>query len=430
MPEGPGERASSPPPAGGAFAGSTLSALVLFHAFLHIVREHERARLEPFDGASVLSSPKLRVLQVIPNLGIGGAERMLVHLTAGLRARGHELSVVSLFSNGHSELDQALARSGVEVHYLGKHLGLDVHMYPRLRRLVASLRPHIVHTHRYVLRYVLPASVGTGARVVHTLHNMASREVDLPGKVVHWMAFHSGVGMVAIGDSVARSARALYLRPPDAIIRHGIPTQAYRLPESDREAARASLGLTSGVVFLSAARLTAQKNIGGLLQAFAEVLRRGVSSDLLVAGEGEEAPRLARLADELGISPHVRFLGVRTDMPQLLAASDVFVLASSWEGTPLALMEAQAAGKPIIATAVGGVAELVVDGIHGVLVPPADTAALSDAMLRLARDARLRRCIGERAAAEAPARFDLSLMAEQYERLYVSKLRAGRHLLW
>jgi glycosyltransferase involved in cell wall biosynthesis len=141
-----------------------------------------------------------------------------------------------------------------------------------------------------------------------------------------------------------------------------------------------------------------------------------------MAGEGSLAEAARRRAERLGVAGRVRFLGVRADVAELLSACDIFALASDWEGSPLAVMEAMAAGLPVVATAVGGVPELVEDGVTGILAPRGDLQALGSALETLAGNPRLRREMGD-AARERAKRFEVSAMVEGYAALFQEMVR-------
>ncbi len=145
--------------------------------------------------------------------------------------------------------------------------------------------------------------------------------------------------------------------------------------------------------------------------------------ELWLVGDGPLRPVVEKTVVEMGLEGRVLFLGVRNDVPKLLAASDVLVLSSEYEGVPLTVLEAMAAGKPVIATAVGGVPELVEDGVTGILVPPRNPEALAQGILRLAKDADLRQRMGKAAQQWALERFDIARTAREYEALYLRLLR-------
>jgi glycosyltransferase involved in cell wall biosynthesis len=144
-----------------------------------------------------------------------------------------------------------------------------------------------------------------------------------------------------------------------------------------------------------------------------------------MVGEGSLREQLTAYIREHGLEPRIHLLGRRSEVPECLAASDVFVLSSNWEGNPLAVMEAMAAGLPVVGTAVGGVPELVESGQQGILVPPGDCAAFTDAMRILMNDPQKRTAMANAARARATAAFNLERMAQGYETIYRTALAAS-----
>jgi glycosyltransferase involved in cell wall biosynthesis len=362
---------------------------------------------------------RLRVLQAIPTLTVGGAERMMANLACHLRRRGHEVEVVSMYDPLGTWIERDLQAEGVPLHFLGKRPGIDLRMIPRIARIVASFRPDVVHSHMYVLKYALPAfAARPSCRFVHTVHTLAEQEAGWSSRVVNSVAFRTCVAPVAIGDAVARTVRRVYGIGPRRTIANGIPVGAYDAPPGAREAVRAELAIPADApVFVTVAQFVAAKNHAGLIAAFGAESLRAVGAHLLLAGDGALRADAERQVDALGLRGRVHFLGVRSDVPRVLAAGDAFVLASRREGNPLSVMEAMAAGKPVVAPAVGCVPELVADGA-GELVPPDDPRALVAAMVRLVEDPARARDEGLAAARRARERFGEDAMVAAYEQLY------------
>lgn len=361
---------------------------------------------------------KIRVLEILATLRRAGAERVAVSLACGLDRARFETGVASLYPAYANGFEPILADAGVPVWHLGKRRGLDPRMWSRLARLVRDFRPHLIHTHSYVLRYALPARAltRTGA-LVHTVHNLADKEVDALGRAIHRMAFRCGAVPVAISAELARSFRAVYGFPPAAVIPNGICTRPAPDPAA-RETWRHDHGFCpADVLLVSLARLEPQKNPLGLIEAFAHALPAHTGLHLAMAGEGSLLESCRALAERLGVARRVHFLGLCRDAAALLAAGDMFVLSSAWEGVPLALMEAMAAGLPVVATAVGGVPELVEEGVTGALAPAGDTAALAAAIASLACDPARRFAMGRAAAARA-VQFDVRDMVGSYAALF------------
>lgn len=361
---------------------------------------------------------KIRVLEVLATLKRAGAERMAVSLARRLDPSRFETAVVSLFDAFPGGFEPDLASAGIAVNHLGKRPRLDLRMIPRLRRVFKDLRPDIIHTHSYVLRYTLPAALGLPAKaMVHTVHNLAERESDFTGKLIHRLAFGRRVAAVAVGEVVACSYRELYGAEPAAMIRNGIDTAAFQQPGL-RQLWRSTHGFVEGdLLVVSAARLDPQKNPLGLIAAFARAFADHSHSHLLLAGDGSLRAECEKQASELRLAERIHLLGATPDIASVLAAADVFALASHWEGTPLAVIEAMAAGLPVVATAAGGVPELVVDGLTALLAPVGDMDTFSNQLARLGRDARLRELMGQ-AGRLRSAEFGVDAMASAYASLF------------
>ncbi len=359
----------------------------------------------------------MRVLQVIPSLGLGGAERMVKNLAIRLHASGHRVVVVSLYGPLGSSVEADLRAAGVEGHFLGKKRGLDLRMVPRISRIASGFRPDVVHTHMYALKYALPSVAWRRCGVVHTIHTMAEKEVDRASRILQRVAFRALVSPVAIGDAVAESVRRVYGVVAPRTIPNGIPVSEYVPSAFARAEVRASLGIPGEApVVVTVAAFRPEKNHRNLISAFASAQLREIGAHLMLVGDGELRATAERQAENLGLRDRVHFLGVRSDVPRLLAAGDVFALSSRYEGNPLSVMEAMAAARPVVATAVGCIPSLVGDA--GLLVSPDDVNALAQALFALAGDAARSRRLGDAAARIAQQRFGDDAMAHAYEKLY------------
>jgi glycosyltransferase involved in cell wall biosynthesis len=296
-------------------------------------------------------------------------------------------------------------------------------MIPRLTRALAAAKPDVLHTHVHVLPYALPyvwyASRSSNRPIMlHTVHSLAEFEVEPRLRWVQKAAFRCGVVPVAVAQEVAVSLERIYgIRNP-RVVANCLPVKRYRTPNIAPFEWRSREGFSgSDFLFVCVAGLRPEKNHRLLIEAFARVATGREDVHLVLAGGGDRS-HLQAYAEQLGVGPKVRFLGVRTDIPDVLAASDAFVLASKYEGNPLCIMEAMAAGLPVVAPSVGGIPELVSSGVEGILVPPGDADALSAAMQTILENANLRSAMGRASGRRASETFDIQNMIRGYESLY------------
>lgn len=366
----------------------------------------------------------LRVLHILPSLRPDGGERIAVYVASRIDRRRFEPAVVSVNAPVGSDLETALAEAGVRVWYLGKGAGFDWRIYSKMQQVFREFQPDIVHTHMQVLRYAFPSMLIHKPRLMlHSVQNVADRELEWRGRMLQRVGYRFGIKPIAVAREVAKSVERIYNIRNCEVIWNCVPTDHYGSPQIGREEWRAQQGFApDDVLFVCVARFFPQKNHPLLLEAFA----RGPAGDprarLLLVGAGPLLPQAQAEAKRLGIMEKVHFLGLRSDIPDLLAATDTFVLSSDWEGAPVALIEAMAAGLPVIATAVGGVAESFQNHKEGILLQPGDAAGIAQAMTMLLHNGELRRSMGAAAAVRAREQSDIGKMVRAYEDLYARAL--------
>jgi glycosyltransferase involved in cell wall biosynthesis len=363
---------------------------------------------------------KIKVAHILPMLSPGGAERVAVHIARGLDRQRYEPTVISYTGRLGCELDRLLDEAGVEVRYLGKHPGFDYRMYYRLPPVLQECQPDIVHTHLHVLRYALPFFLWhKNIPLLHTVHNLAEREIERGMRWTQSCALKRRVIPVAVATEVALSMERLYGMQHCRVISNGIPTQSYANPQTPRREWRAKHSFAEDqILFVCVARFMPQKNHELLLNAFAQGPAADPSAHLVLVGDGVLREKLQQQTKHLGIAHQVHFLGLRSDIPDVLGASDVFVLSSDWEGNPLSVMEAMASGLPIVSTAAGGVPDMFEHGTHGFVAPVGDAPALSDGMNALLHDKEARRSMGASAGRRAKEKYDVATMVRAYEEIY------------
>jgi glycosyltransferase involved in cell wall biosynthesis len=370
-----------------------------------------------------LPEGKHLVFQIIASLVPAGAERLVAHLLEYIDREQFSPVCICLGDPVGSHLEARVQQLGIPLYFLGKGDKMSLAVLRKLDALFRQYRPVVVHTHLLALNYAYPLMIRyrTPARV-YTVHNLAEKDIGLrTAPMVRALAFRyriGGVVPVAIAEEVRASIQQLYGYPDPPLIPNGIPTDEYA-PDSDKRTWwRQAHGIEPrATVVTHIGRFAVQKNHALLVEAFAQV-HSDAPLYLLLVGAGELEDAVREQVAGLGLQGRVRFLGIRADVADILRASDVFVLSSRWEGNPMSVMEAMAAGLPVVSTAVGGVPELVREGETGLLVPSEDAGALAQALQALVDDPAHRQAMGAAARRHAVARFDIRHTVRRYEQLY------------
>jgi glycosyltransferase involved in cell wall biosynthesis len=340
----------------------------------------------------------VRVLHVITSLGIGGAERLVLAAARGLPRDRFEQAICCLEERGARAREAEAA--GVPVYSVDSFPGLRHPLaFARLVRIVRRVRPTIVHTHLQSANLYgrLAARLAAVPIVIATEHNVYAAK---PRRyvLVERMLARGTDAIVAVSVEVQRFLGRQLRVAPSAIrvVHNGVALEPPSEAGASELRARLAVG-PGGVRLATVASLTPKKGLDVLVCALARLKAAGVDCAAALAGEGAERRRIEASIARLGLADRVHLLGAVVNVADVLGAADLFVLPSRVEGLPLALLEAMAAGKPVIATAVGGVPEVVESNVNGVLVPPNDEAALADAIAALARSPEERARLGDAA---------------------------------
>jgi glycosyltransferase involved in cell wall biosynthesis len=359
------------------------------------------------------------VLWVTSGLFPGGAERNIVSVLPHLSRRGTEVALCTLTTRRDGPLAEEFARSGLRRFDLGARRLLDPAALARLVRLVRAARVDLLHAHDQDGNLIAAAAGAlTGRPVVMSRHVLfepaPTRRSRARARLVIGALTHRADLVVAVSEAVRASLVATGV--PDRRIRtvpNGILQGAFT-GDAATAAARAALGWDDAPVVLMPAVLRPGKGHDTLFAAAAQVRSRVPGVRFVLAGDGPERAALQAAGTPAG----AEFLGHRDDVPRLMEASDVVVLPSLAEGLPTVLIEAALAARPVVASRVGGVPEIVADGSTGVLVPPGDPAALAGALVRVLTDPAGARAMGARARTDAVERFSLPHQAAALEAVY------------
>lgn len=362
-------------------------------------------------------SRPLRVAHLIKGLGRGGAEALLPQT---IRADDGVISYsVGYFLPWKNALEPDLRTAGARVHCFGARTsgGLLLRV-PAVARWLAAERVDLVHAH-LPLAGVAARIAGrlAGVPVVYSEHNLQERYHPLT-RLANAATWPLQARVVAVSPQVAMSIRRhLGERRSVQVVLNGIDTRRFRSPH-DPQRLRRDLALPDGApVVGTVAVFRRQKRLDLWLRAARSILDTVPTAHFVLVGDGPLRPELEALADSLGLRPHVRFAGLREEVAEHLHLFDVFLASSQYEGLPLALLEAMAAGRAVVATAVGGVPE-VVRREEGVLVPFGDPQHLATATIGLLESAAERRRLGAAARRRVEADFSVDRMARELAALY------------
>lgn len=362
---------------------------------------------------------------LITGLNYGGAETQMVRLARALKARAWKVGVISMLPP--QAFTEELKSAGIELATLNMHRGRpDPRAVIGLVGLLRQWKPLILTTimfHANLLGRIAGWLAGVPI-IVSSIRNenFGGSLRDRAMWLTDWMGDITTTNSKLAADKLVK--RRVVPEGRIRVIPNGLVVDRFAVEGLNQIAVRRELGVAEDeFLWLAVGRLEQQKNYPNLLRAFQILGQSSCRAKLRVAGQGPLLEALRQQAADMRISEYVTFLGLRRDIPLLLCAADGFVLSSSWEGLPNVVMEAMAAAKPVVATCVGGVPELVQHGINGYIVPPDDPQALAAAMIKMmSLPEAERKAMGQAGRAHVEAKYSLDGVVDQWEALYAEML--------
>jgi len=394
-----------------------------------------------------LADAPTKVLRVIARLNVGGPALHVAYLTAGLADRGYETTLVAgTLTRGEESMASVALERGARIETLEDlHREIsplrDIRAVFRLARLIRRERPVILHTHTAKAGAVgrMAALFAGNARppiIVHTFHGHVLRGYFNPLTTMgfrtleRWLARITTV-LVAVSPEVRDDLVRLGVAPASkfSVIRLGIQLDE-RVDALDgaREETRRLLGVSPDAFVVGwVGRMTAVKRTDDVLKAMQRLVEGGVDAYLLLVGDGPDREHLEQYAHELGVTKRCLFLGYQEEVGRFYSTIDALLLPSANEGTPVSVIEALAAGRPAVATRVGGVPDVVREGLDGFLVEVGDAQGLADRLAELATDPELRARMGAEGRARVLERYAVQRLVDDVDRLYRSLLASDAH---
>jgi len=368
------------------------------------------------------------VCQVLHSLNVGGAEMLAANLARTLR---REFDFVFACLDEAGEMAPQLVEEGFQVSVLSRRPGFDLGCLRQLGGLARRRRVSVIHAHQYTPFFYCAASrwLRGSPPILFTEHGRWHPDYPRPKRIAfNRLALRRSDRVVGVGQAVCNALIENEGLSPSRVkvLYNGIDLERFGPRPAARQKVRRELGLADGeFVLIQVARLDQLKDHSTAIRTMRQLAGRGLRATLLLAGEGPERRRVEHEIARLGLGDCVRLLGTRSDIPRLLSAADAFLLTSISEGIPLTLIEAMAAELPVVATDVGGVAE-VVTSETGLLAPAGDDAALAQRVAELAADGPRRRALGEAGRRRALEVFSDAQMHDRYAALYREMLRTPK----
>lgn len=352
-----------------------------------------------------------KIVIMVPALCVGGAENMAVQLFSALDRKKYDVTLLVMSKRHNTVLEDYLsANPDFKVYYFDKEPGFSLKTIFKVYHFLCKIKPDVIHTHLTGCTYAIFYALLHKVKIIHTIHTRPACELPLLLSRLLKLLYKTGKAVpVAISNTILMETSEFYNIKNEKIEMIHNPVDVKKFtPENYKKE-------NSTITFINVGRLNKVKNQRLILNAFCEVKKTVNDIQLIIVGDGELKDELLLETERLNLRDSVTFTGNIHNVEDRLRQADVFILSSEYEGLPLSILEAMAAGLPIIATNVGGVPDIVED--NGILIEKNNKEQLTAAMLKLIQDNKLRQSMADNSR-NAAQQYDISIIAEKYQQLY------------
>ena len=353
----------------------------------------------------------IKVIQIMPEFGLAGAEIMVENLVKELKSKVREVIVLSLYDY-HSPITERIEKEGIRIIYLGKRKGLDLSIIRKIYKVLKQERPDVIHTHRHVMHYVIPAAVLAGIKKrVHTIHNLANKELSFFQRILASFFYKfNKVRPVALSSITQKSIVKTYKLKPEKVetVFNGINLSKCLI--------KSDYNLNGILKILHIGRFSKPKNHQVIIECAKLLKGKGIDFEIKLIGQGELLEDVKTKVQQEDITDYIKFLGIKPSVFEELNQADIFILPSLWEGMPMTLIEAMGTGLPIIASKVGGIPDMIDDGENGILINPV-AEELANSIILLYENKELREKLGKKALSKS-INFSATTMCDNYLKIY------------
>lgn len=355
---------------------------------------------------------KKKVFLFIPTIGSGGAEKMVIDLAAGIDRTRYDVTLLSLYDESKANPERILyaERHGVNIRYLNKNSGFDVKLLFRIAKIIRTEEPDVLHSHLESFQYISVLARILNKKHVHTMHSVGGKEHKIYGYLLKQSYRNPKFIMVALSSRIHDELSGMYPKLKERLVTifNGVDVKHFESQKQNMSSDKIEL--------ICVANLTPVKNHGMLIRSFADVVKNsGRLLHLTLVGDGTLRNELEQTTKAYGLENSITFAGSVPDPSSLLKSADVFVMSSHYEGMPLSVAEAMAAGLPIVAPQVGGLNEMVKG--NGILYEADNQKGLTEAITEIITNEELWNQYHKESVRQASL-FDLSEMVGKYEKLY------------